>query len=226
MSRFNPKNLPVVTRLKEAPVVGKWYRVPAIRFDRTMGASRPHEKGQDRWPVSYLPKVLWWPVMGRMHDDVDHFDFHHKHYHIDLRFVGNRHLAQAGQDWGIDDPKQAKLACLSTSPLHGRHGQGGLNHLAKPVLMPFRMMRDHQPWMYHDRPRMQDFQDALSGQKCRHSKAGWVCPHRGYPLGQVTPDANGVVTCPLHGLRINAQTGMVLAAHRSAQPAHSEGKHR
>lgn len=27
------------------------------------------------------------------------------------------------------------------------------------------------------------------------------CPHRGYDISQVSPDKNGIITCPLHGLK-------------------------
>ena len=34
------------------------------------------------------------------------------------------------------------------------------------------------------------------------------CPHRGAPLGSLVPDKHGIVTCPLHGLRWCASTGL------------------
>jgi len=31
------------------------------------------------------------------------------------------------------------------------------------------------------------------------------CPHRGYDLSQVPPNENGIITCPLHGLKFNLE---------------------
>jgi hypothetical protein len=48
-----------------------------------------------------------------------------------------------------------------------------------------------------------------AGQQCDRSKFGWICPHRNVQLGSMAP-IDGVITCPLHGMRINAETGVVL----------------
>lgn len=32
------------------------------------------------------------------------------------------------------------------------------------------------------------------------------CPHRGYDLSNEKPDKNGIITCPLHGLKFNSKT--------------------
>lgn len=36
---------------------------------------------------------------------------------------------------------------------------------------------------------------------------GMICPHRGYDLSSVPPDDDGIVECPLHGLRWCVRTG-------------------
>jgi hypothetical protein len=50
---------------------------------------------------------------------------------------------------------------------------------------------------------------AFAGTQCRKGKRGFVCPHKLFPLGSVEPVA-GVITCPLHGMRIDAATGVCL----------------
>jgi hypothetical protein len=35
------------------------------------------------------------------------------------------------------------------------------------------------------------------------------CPHKGYDLTNELPDENGVVTCPLHGLKFNKQKQLI-----------------
>ena len=44
--------------------------------------------------------------------------------------------------------------------------------------------------------------DAYCGQRLR----GTVCPHRGADLRGFAPGADGMVTCPLHGLRFHVES--------------------
>lgn len=48
-----------------------------------------------------------------------------------------------------------------------------------------------------------------AGAKCAKGKGGWVCPHQKASLGSIMP-IDGVITCPLHGLKIDAETGIVI----------------
>lgn len=57
-----------VDRLKEPPVVGKFYLVPTV---------------YGRWH----DKITDWPVIGNRHNDVEFFGLHAEHYHLDYRFV-------------------------------------------------------------------------------------------------------------------------------------------
>lgn len=52
----------------------------------------------------------------------------------------------------------------------------------------------------------------LLNQKYANVKFSGVCPHWGVDLSRIKPDNEGCITCPLHGLRFNLQTGR-LAAH-------------
>lgn len=44
-----------------------------------------------------------------------------------------------------------------------------------------------------------------------------VCPHRGYDLSR-EPVVDGIVTCPLHGLRWNVGTGTCVQTPKSSLP--------
>ena len=44
---------------------------------------------------------------------------------------------------------------------------------------------------------------------------GWICPHQATPLGSIEP-VDGIIICPLHGLRIDAQTGIVVPSVSAA----------
>lgn len=43
--------------------------------------------------------------------------------------------------------------------------------------------------------------------KCIHKGK---CPHRGFDLSNEVPDENGIITCPLHGLKFNAETKQLI----------------
>ncbi|TPJ97116.1 MULTISPECIES: Rieske 2Fe-2S domain-containing protein [unclassified Mesorhizobium] len=62
----------------------------------------------------------------------------------------------------------------------------------------------HSRWQCHF--------DQWTGTQARHDGRGWVCPHRSVPLADHAPDEGGVITCPLHLLRIEAATGKVMPA--------------
>lgn len=41
-------------------------------------------------------------------------------------------------------------------------------------------------------------------------KAKKVCPHRGFNLDSIPPDENGLIECPMHGLRFYAESGKLV----------------
>lgn len=202
----------IITSLKSRPQVGKIYLVPAIRFDRTCGEG---EERRISAPRSRLDKALWWPVIGDRHSDADFFNFPGEHYHADLRFVGRRHLAQSDGNQFSDrmSYEEGKLAGLATAPMSAPGFCSKENialYLPKPQLRRFTMKREFPVWAFWSRAVR--LRAAYAGKQCRSSAAGWVCPHRNYPLGQTAPDADGIIQCPLHGLRINATTGIIVEA--------------
>jgi hypothetical protein len=71
--------------------------------------------------------------------------------------------------------------------------------------------RPDLPYVFGDAAPIIALRADFAGQQCRRNRAGWVCPHKTYPLGSHAPDDTGVITCPLHGLRIRAADGVVLA---------------
>lgn len=165
-----------VDRLKEPPVVGQFYLVPTV---------------QGRWYDSFRTD---WPIIGNKHNDVEFFDFHAKHFHIDYRF------ARLGK---------VMLERVTTSPLHTHSG----TPLSKPVLRRRKCLREQAIF---DGPSkiMTPFRKSFAGHQCATGKRGWVCPHRHVALGS-TPAINGVITCPLHGLRIDAETGKCLGVQHA-----------
>lgn len=138
-------------------------------------------------------RVANWPVIGPLHEDKDRFDFGPDHYHIDARFVC---LSPYMRDYTFAAPLHAWPYKEPTAPLPA------------PI---FRRRKCHEPWIlypYSDRTPIIKLRVDFSGTQCQHGKGGWICPHRKASLGSVMP-IDGIITCPLHGLRIDAATGLV-----------------
>lgn len=178
-----------VDQLSAPPVVGRFYLVPTVRYP-WHGAERD------------------WPVMGPMHTDAEHLEFPHLHYHVDVRFVGGRELPYPL--WLRDAAVQG-----AQSPLSYVYGSGdfGMRHGHPPVVYRRRKCRRSA----HAYPvaiagQSENFTalwQAYAGRQCKRGRAGWICPHRQFALGSIAPEA-GIITCPLHGLRIEAASGVVI----------------
>lgn len=177
-------------RLKAPPVLGRWYLVPTVFFAWRKFSGSPLE-GEG---------CQWWPVWGLKHDDIEHFDFPNQHYHVDPRFLTKRHWRHFGRG------SRTKLADVQATPLNSARLPDGP---PKPVLRRMRCSMVHAQWRHHDAVTVDKLNRALAGQQCAKGKRGFVCPHKLFPLGSIEA-LDGVITCPLHGLRIDAETGKCL----------------
>lgn len=145
----------------------------------------------------WFGKVANWPVMGPKHEDTKFFRFKDQHYHLDRRFLAERLVRHA-----------------VASPLH-RGPDKRLAHYedplpeADPIWRRLMCRRAEMYFPAHPEP-VRALQASLAGAQCRRNEAGWVCPHRRFSLGSIAPDAQGIITCPLHGLRIEAASGIVV----------------
>ncbi len=142
-----------------------------------------------------------WPVVGPRHNDKEFFNFSAEHYHIDSRFL----------------PLKAKYRGDTLMyPLHAHEARSWSNAPAVPLGEP--MLRKRKcvkaeieviiPWQ-RKTDVLFEMHAHYAGQQCASGKAGWICPHRKASLGNVQP-IDGVITCPLHLLKIDAETGVVL----------------
>lgn len=175
-------------KLTAPPVVGTYYMVPAIQ-----------------WSFSYTwdavsPTSQWWPVWGRKHNDIEFFDFKHQHYHIDFRFLTKRQWKEFENSW------RPPRATVQAQPLnHVRLPNGP----PKPKLIKMRCSTADTTYDFPTAPQVLAIQAAYAGKQCTKSKLGFICPHQRFQLGSIAP-VDGVITCPLHGLRIDAATGVAL----------------
>lgn len=175
-----------ITELTTPVELGRFYKVPTIRYE-WCGRTRD-------WPV-FLPK----------HADAEFFNFPDAHYHIDPRFLSKRDFEYAG---GHRSPE----AQFQAAPLAKSVWMDGERGCAPHPPVVWRRRRCSRDWIdYHfgSTPQVQELRKAYAGQQCASSRGGWICPHQHYAMGSVKPDADGFMTCPLHGLRIHAETGRV-----------------
>jgi hypothetical protein len=181
--------LPRADKLKEPPTVGRYYMVPAVFWNR--GGGRNHDD-----PVG----AMWWPVWGIKHNDKEFFNFTELHYHIDPRFLKRQHWRT------FSDFRGSLLADVQAWPLSARRAPEGP---PRPTLRKFRCSLAHAEWKHHDATTVVDLNQHYAEQQAPKGKRGFVCPHRHFALGSIKA-IDGVVTCPLHGLRIDASTGQCL----------------
>lgn len=143
--------------------------------------------------AKYFGQIGDWPVIGPEHDDAEFFGFYQRHYHIDFRFVrwSDERAAERHSYVLYDHPSQL---------------------MGKPVLRRRKCVRSSMifsiPWNAKRDP-LDVMREHYAGRQCNKGKGGWICPHRNAPLGSLEPQ-NGIVTCPLHGLRIHVDTGRVM----------------
>ena len=176
------RRLQRVTELTQPPIVGRFYLVPTI-------------EGSFFWKRSTV-----FPVTGPLHSDADYLNFPPMHYHIDGRFLSEHCLTRLLVDRWIEN-----LALLIA---------GQPITTLQPVVWKRRRCLREQPAYPHERAlqRPKTFGKlwaAFAGRQCKAEPSGWICPHRGTALGSL-PVQDDVITCPLHGLRVEAQTGRVL----------------
>lgn len=176
----------------DAPlIIGKRYKVPCV------------------WAQWGSSKFAWLPVLGPKHDDADIIGFEPQHYHIDARF-----LAPRAYDARTERHYRGSLG-ITGVPIHEPYPNRTNRHayniagIAPPVL---RWRTYWREWPIAEfieatlRPRgwMTKLEAAYA---CARLK-GMICPHRGADLSSM-PVVDGKVTCPLHGLRWNVETGEI-----------------
>jgi hypothetical protein len=170
--------------LREPPVVGRFYMVPAV---------------QHIWcGVDAL-----WPVLGPMHTDADFFNFRDRHYHIDARFVPAR-LAGQVTKWG----KRSIAAMAQGFPLSRRRYDERDIPSGRPTLARFKCQSAEMLYSFGGKDEVRrlrehhgDNGNAAAMPICKPDGRK-LCPHRKVDLSSFAPDQDGIVTCPLHGLRV------------------------
>ena len=186
--------------------LGKFYEVRCLRTD---------------WSKTNKPE--WIPVIGPIHDDRDHIKFDEQHFHVDFRFLGKK---------------------LRIAAAEHRHGNRGINLVfVLPISKVLPLQSDS--WLKLNDPMLQNFPEEsymktmklkfkteypeydfeppwlLSMETAyRNARLGpdMICPHRGTDLNGMKTDENGLLTCPLHGLRWDTKTGKLAPSVTPREP--------
>jgi hypothetical protein len=127
------------------------------------------------------------PVIDHPHSDRENGQTE-IHYHADYRFIRT--------DLNLKPVRNHSrhIYLHAERPVVGRDGH--LIHYPLPVVSEQFANITHPNLIRRSKMK----------RKCIHRGR---CPHRGYDLSQVAP-VDGVITCPLHGLRFDASTNVII----------------
>lgn len=166
---------------KEQLEIGKFYSVPTV-FG-LFGYKYDH-----------------WPVLGPMHDDKEVIGFPYVHYHYDFRFFNISQwdfalrYTMGGPPHGMVMSYNPELTGTKPGPIIFRRRKCQREYPEFPSEIA------SSGWL----PKLQEkYRDA--------TLKDWTCPHKGASLRGLPIDEAGCVTCPLHGLRWNIETGKLIA---------------
>lgn len=125
------------------------------------------------------------PVYDHIHDDAENGQ-NYPHYHVDFRFVSRKHYG------------------FNTSPKNWPPMRVNLDRsdMMQFIGIRYRYRRFHRHEHEGTTGTVLIGMSKLDWSKVEEMK----CPHRGYDLTNLIPDCNGVVTCPLHGIKVKLKT--------------------
>jgi hypothetical protein len=153
-------------------------------------------------PYIYLTYRGEWPVLGAMHTDVEHFNFPYPHYHVDVRFLTQRQVSLIESYYRHQQLSVA--AIVGVQPLHRR---GEALPKGRPILKRRKCRTAETPYVWGDQAPVLALRADYSDPAMPIAKPDGrlLCPHRKVDLSSLVPDEQGIVTCPLHGLRVDCR---------------------
>ena len=157
-------------------------------------------------------KPSWVPVIGPQHDDRQFLKANFQHYHIDWRYLTLGQVKAIQECSKYSGTTVNQIVITQVIP-EGYNTVINLNNIdqypAETYLkdMKRRCSRDFTPYPAVRGNWLPDMEDAFHGQELID---GHTCPHQLTDLTTISPDSNGNVTCPLHGLTWNQKTGKLV----------------
>jgi hypothetical protein len=164
--------------LRKPPVAGAYYLVPTVDY-------------------LYFGRRSAWPVLGPKHTDVEIFNFPAAHYHVDARFLSLNQVRFLKSRAMVDDINFV----VGRSPLNYR----GLElPKGRPKLRVRKCRPPETAYLFSDQAPVQELRRLFGEPEAiRLDDGRLLCPHRRAEITTLIRDAEGFVTCPLHGLRVN-----------------------
>lgn len=143
--------------------------------------------------AEFRGKSAWWPVWGLRHEDAKWINFPPVHYHLNRYFLTGENETRS-----VALPISENFSFGQTLPYPELRRRMCRQSAVTPF--PLGMALDSPMWakMYRH----------YAGIQCKRGN-GWICPHKGFDLGPMMLGSDGFIQCPLHGLLINAETGVV-----------------
>ncbi len=138
-----------------------------------------------------IGRVEWWPTLGGVHADPE-LGVPSDHQHYDVRFLSERQIRVLARDCHVPD-RDALFAAGRCAVKAG--------YITDRLYRPKRCLRELHEQGY--------FGAALEARYAGETLLDGICPHRGANLRSV-PVVDGCKTCPLHGLRWDAETGVLI----------------
>lgn len=178
-----------IADLRQAPVIGQTYWVPTVEY-----------YWLDHWSI--------WPVIGAVHHDKE-FNFPALHFHIDARFLTARQRL-----WLIRYDDGSFYSTLNSRPM-SEIPEHRWTRLKRPfTALPRRAtLRKRKCQVETFAWEVPEKATASLGLARRYPDARAIhradgrqlCPHRKVDLSQFPADADGLKTCPIHGLRVDCR---------------------
>lgn len=165
---------------------GEVFSVPCIVQDTDVFDTEWVEDFGVMTPIRKKVKQIT-PVINHPHNDKENGQSY-VHYHADFRFI---------------DTSQMKPSLIRKDKhlfMLGSHRPKA----GKIEYLPMKVVNEHQP--EGTITEVSYIKNSKLKHKCIHKGK---CPHRGYDLSKTT-EQNGIITCPLHGLKFDAKTKKVL----------------
>ncbi|HWL09770.1 MAG TPA: Rieske 2Fe-2S domain-containing protein [Planctomicrobium sp.] len=162
-------------------IPGKFYRVPCVE-------------------AMWKHRVGIYVVIGPKHDDAEIIRFPEQHWHMHAKFA---------PDWAMTGIHRSGVHDVFSMPIH-THSETRYEEEFEARFIGYRVRKCRREMPVNPFPGRAGWHKELTNhyaEKSLNLKRP-VCPHRGVDLSCV-PVRNGCITCPLHGLMFDTQTGRV-----------------
>ena len=161
--------------------------------------------------LSSRDKPSWIPIIGPLHDDPKFIESYFQHYHIDWRYLTQHQVEILERTAEYMDIDTNKVVIDSVVPEGSPKSidVDNTNGLADefPVETYLKAMRRRCAREFPNYPSDTEWLPAMETAFQNEKLIDGRCPHQQTDLSTIPTDANGNVTCPMHGLSWNRETG-------------------